>query len=163
MTIFNFEHVFGRYKLIQFNQLTTNVPHHIETLNWFALQISWLVSIWWGTLVVNVFIVYLIIYPLSFYLRVIFILETTTLKKTWRKIFILRTVICFFKFRNGNTRTVYKFGSKLWIKTAERRQWHRSGFIIVTFEQNSHIVPVFPLLTLNNWKPVGQILIELSR
>ena len=36
-----------------FNPTTTNVPHHIETKNWFALQDNWLVSIWRGTLVVN--------------------------------------------------------------------------------------------------------------
>ena len=32
--------------------MTTNVPYHTEN-NWFALQINWLVSTWWGTFVVN--------------------------------------------------------------------------------------------------------------
>ena len=36
-----------------FNPLTTNIPHHIETIHRSAMQINWLVSIWWGPLVVN--------------------------------------------------------------------------------------------------------------
>ena len=39
--------------------------------------------------------------------------------------------------------------SKL-IKTPERRQWRRSGVFIVNFEQISHLVLVFLLLTLNS-------------
>ena len=39
--------------------------------------------------------------------------------------------------------------SKLTIKTPEQRQWRRSGAFIVNFEQISHIVLIFPLLTLN--------------
>ena len=38
---------------------------------------------------------------------------------------------------------------KLTIKTPERRQQRRSGVFIVNIEQISHIVLVFPLLTLN--------------
>ena len=34
------------------NQLTTIVPHHIET-SLFALLINWLISMWWETLDVN--------------------------------------------------------------------------------------------------------------
>ena len=39
--------------------------------------------------------------------------------------------------------------SKFAIKTLERRQWRRSVVVIVNFEPISHIVLVFPLLTLN--------------
>ena len=45
-----------------------------------------------------------------------------------------------------------EIGSKLPIKTPEkrqRRQLRRFGLFIVNFEQISHIVLVFPLLTLN--------------
>ena len=35
------------------NLLTTNVPYILKQVNWFVLQINWLVSIWWATLVVN--------------------------------------------------------------------------------------------------------------
>ena len=35
------------------NPLTTSVPHQREPVNWFATQISWLVSIWWRALFVN--------------------------------------------------------------------------------------------------------------
>ena len=38
---------------------------------------------------------------------------------------------------------------KLAIKIPERRHWIRSGVFIANFEQISHIVLVFPLLTLN--------------
>ena len=31
----------------------------------------------------------------------------------------------------------------------ERRQWRRSGIFIVNFENISHLVPLFLLLTLN--------------
>ena len=59
--------------------------------------------------------------------------------------------IHLFKVNNGNVRTMRKICSK--IKTPERRQWRRqrarSGIFIVNFEQISHIVLVFPLLTLN--------------
>ena len=34
------------------NPLTTILPH-AKPVNWFALQFNWLVSIWWGRLVVN--------------------------------------------------------------------------------------------------------------
>ena len=37
--------------------------------------------------------------------------------------------------------------SKLTIKTPERRQWRRPGVIIVNFEQISHLVILFLLLT----------------
>ena len=33
--------------------LTTNVPHHIETSQLICIADRWIVSIWWGILVVN--------------------------------------------------------------------------------------------------------------
>ena len=39
--------------------------------------------------------------------------------------------------------------SKLTIETLERRQLRRSGVFIVNFEQISHIILAYPLLTLN--------------
>ena len=44
--------------------------------------------------------------------------------------------------------------SKLTRKTPES-QWCRSGVFIVNFEKISHIVLVFPLLTLNKQMPAG--------
>ena len=43
--------------------------------------------------------------------------------------------------------------SKLQIKIPERRQWRRSSIFIVNFEHISHIVLLFPLLTLNMQLP----------
>ena len=57
-------------------------------------------------------------------------------------------VIYLFKVNNGNTRTMCESYSKLTTKTSERRQWRRSGILIANFEQISHIVLVFSLLTL---------------
>ena len=54
-----------------------------------------------------------------------------------------------FKINNRSTRTRCETCSKLTVKTPERRQWRRSDFFIVNFEQNSHIVLVFLLLTLS--------------
>ena len=42
--------------------------------------------------------------------------------------------IYLFKVNNRNTRTRCEISSKLAIKTPERRQSHRSGFLIVKFE-----------------------------
>ena len=39
--------------------------------------------------------------------------------------------------------------STLIIKTPERRQWRRSDVFIVNFENISHLLLVFPLLTLS--------------
>ena len=41
---------------------------------------------------------------------------------------------------------------KLTIRTPERRHWRRSGVFIVNFEQISHFVLVFLLLTLRTDK-----------
>ena len=38
---------------------------------------------------------------------------------------------------------------KITIKTIERHHWRCSGLFIVNFEQISHIILVFPLLTLD--------------
>ena len=53
--------------------------------------------------------------------------------------------IYLFKVNNRNTRTRCEICSKLRIKTPERR----SGVFIVNFENISHLVLVFLLLTLN--------------
>ena len=45
--------------------------------------------------------------------------------------------------------------SMLTINTPEQDHWRRSGVFIVNFEQNSHIILVFPLLTLNKKMPAG--------
>ena len=58
--------------------------------------------------------------------------------------------IYLFKFNIKNTRTMCEIWSKLTIKTPERRHWSRSGVFIVNYEQISHIVLLFPSLTLNN-------------
>ena len=39
--------------------------------------------------------------------------------------------------------------SKLTLKTPKQHHWRRSGFFIVNFEHNSHLVLVFLLLTLS--------------
>ena len=36
-----------------FNPLTTIVPHHIESIQFICIANQWLISLWWGTLVVN--------------------------------------------------------------------------------------------------------------
>ena len=45
---------------------------------------------------------------------------------------------------------MYEIDLKLKIKTPERRHGRCSGVFIVNFEQLSHIVLMFKLLTLNN-------------
>ena len=54
-----------------------------------------------------------------------------------------------YKFNNENTRTICEIYSKLTIKTAEQRHRRCSGFFVVNFEQVSHIVLVFTILSLN--------------
>ena len=65
--------------------------------------------------------------------------------------------IYLFKDSIGNIKTVCKTSSKLTIKIPKGRRWRRSALFIVNFEQISHIVFVFPLLTLNKQMPVGSI------
>ena len=70
------------------------------------------------------------------------------------------TRVYLFKVNKRNTRTMCEVCSKLTIKTPERlqwRQWRRSCVFIVKFEQISHIVLVFLLLTLNKWMPTGLV------
>ena len=45
-----------------------------------------------------------------------------------------------FKGNNRNTKTRSEICSELTIKTAERRQWRRSGVVIVNFEHSVSIV-----------------------
>ena len=59
-----------------------------------------------------------------------------------------------FTVNNWNPRAVGEICSKLTIKTPERRYWRHSSGFICNLEQVSHIVLVFPLLTLN--KPTIQ-------
>ena len=63
-----------------------------------------------------------------------------------------------FKVSNGNTTTTCEICSKLTIKTPEWRYWRRFGIFIVNFEQISHIVVVFSLLTLNKQMSAGKAL-----
>ena len=56
--------------------------------------------------------------------------------------------ICLLKVNNRNTRVSCEICSKL-IKTQERGHWRHSGVFIVNFENISHLVLVFQLLTFN--------------
>ena len=57
--------------------------------------------------------------------------------------------IYLLKVGNRNTRTRCEICTKLMIKTPERCQWFCSDVFVVNFEQISHLVLVFLLLTLN--------------
>ena len=57
-----------------------------------------------------------------------------------------------FKVNNRNTSLRCEICSKLTIKTPEQR---RSGVFIVNFENISHLVLVFPLLTLSKYMSAG--------
>ena len=57
--------------------------------------------------------------------------------------------IVLFEVKKGNTRTMCEVCSKLTIKTPEQRQLRCSGVFVVNFEEISHIVLVFPWLTLS--------------
>ena len=48
-----YQNVEMSFPLESFNPITTYIPHHIKPVDWKAMQINWLVSIWWRTLVVN--------------------------------------------------------------------------------------------------------------
>ena len=54
-----------------------------------------------------------------------------------------------FKVNNRNSRTRYEICSKLTIKTPERHQERRSGVFTANFENISHLVLGFLLLTLS--------------
>ena len=62
--------------------------------------------------------------------------------------------IFLFKINNEITKTMSEIYLKLKIKTPEQSQWRYFSVFITKFEQISHIVLVFPLLTLQNagWK-----------
>ena len=57
--------------------------------------------------------------------------------------------IYLLKVNNRNTSKRCEICSNLSMKTSERRQLHRSGIVIVNFENISHLFVVFILLTLN--------------
>ena len=59
--------------------------------------------------------------------------------------------IHLFKVNNRNTRRMCEICSKLKIKTPERRP-----AFILNFQQISHILLVFPLITLNKWLTAGR-------
>ena len=54
------------------------------------------------------------------------------------------------EINNENIRIMCQICSKLAVKIPERRHWRHSSISTVNFQQNSHIVLVFPLLALNN-------------
>ena len=57
--------------------------------------------------------------------------------------------ICLLKVNYRNTRTRCEICLKLTIKIPKQRHWRCSDIFIVNFEHISHLVLVFPLLTLN--------------
>ena len=58
--------------------------------------------------------------------------------------------IYLFNVRNGNSKTMCGICSKLTIKITE---WRHSDVFVVNLEKISHVVLMFPLLTLNNkWR-----------
>ena len=70
---------------------------------------------------------------------------------------IITADIYLLKDNNINTITKYEICSKLTIKTPERHQWRRSGVFIVNFQNISHHVLVFLLLTLSMLLPSEQV------
>ena len=57
-----------------------------------------------------------------------------------------------------NNKSICNICSKLTIKTPEWRHWRRSGIFIVISQNVSHMVLVFPLLTLNKYMLTGLML-----
>ena len=57
--------------------------------------------------------------------------------------------IYLLRVNNRNTRTRCEISLKLTVKTPERRHWGHSGVCIVNFQQVSHIVLMFLMLTLS--------------
>ena len=60
-----------------------------------------------------------------------------------------------FKVSKGNTKSISEICAKLTIKTPEWCQWRCCTVFIVNFEHISHIVLVFPLVTMKKCMPVG--------
>ena len=62
------------------------------------------------------------------------------------------------KINHGNNKSMCNICSKLTIKTPEWRHWRRSGIFIVISQNGSHMVLLFPLLTLNKYMLTGLML-----
>ena len=75
-------------------------------------------------------------------------------KLIWSSRVFSARIYCF-KVNNGKIKTMCKIFSKLTIKIPDQCQWHHSCVFILNFEQISHIVPVFQLLTSNKGMPDG--------
>ena len=75
----------------------------------------------------------------------------------WVEDIVFQAGNCMFKFNNRNTRARCEICSRLTIKAPERRQLSRSDVFIVNFEYISHLVLVFPLLTLSKEMPAGLV------
>ena len=78
------------------------------------------------------------------------ILEFSDQKPCWNSVGTY-----LFKVNNGNTRAMFEVCSKFKSKTPKWHHWRRSGAFIVNFEQISHIILVFPLLTLKKYILAG--------
>ena len=68
------------------------------------------------------------------------------MKCCWISVFLAG--IHLFKAKIENTKTIFEIYAKLVIKTSKQRHSDRSGLFSVNLEHISHIVLVFPLLTL---------------
>ena len=79
-------------------------------------------------------------------------------ESVWAKIWVMKTCVSntrtypariyLLKVNSRNTRTRCQICSELTINTPERRQWRRSGVLIVNFEHIPYLL-VFLLLTFN--------------
>ena len=61
------------------------------------------------------------------------------------------------KVNNRNTWIMCEICSKLIIKTSERHHSTHCNIFIVDFEQISHVILMFLLLTLSKWMPAGLV------
>ena len=76
----------------------------------------------------------------------------------WKKVRVSDPAdIHLLKVNNGNTRTIYEIYSNVTTKTPGRHHRRLSGIFIVTFQEISHIVLVFPLLPLNKKMLAGEL------
>ena len=76
-------------------------------------------------------------------------LNSLNFKKLNLKRIAYRAGTYMLKVNNRNTRTRCEICLKLTIKKPERRHCRRSGIFIVNYEDISHLVLVFLLLTWN--------------